>query len=158
MTKFLGPLALCLATASALLVADLAAGRQDPLMQELVVSGAPSTAGALYPGGKADLALVVRNPNGVPVGIASFALRGAITSDDELLCPGAANVKFAAGTGRVRIIGARTTGRIVLREALSMSPDAPQGCAGRTFTIPLVHGTATRLDRGPNRGHASSGK
>lgn len=106
----------------------------------LVISGAPSTAGTLYPGGNADVVLTVKNPNDRPVRIASFVARGAITSDSEALCPGDVNLRFATPAAGVGSIEARATERIVLRGAVSMSPDAPQGCADRIFTIPLAFG------------------
>jgi hypothetical protein len=128
-----------LAAAFAVLMgADLALGGHAAATRPLVISGDPSPAAALYPGATVELRVSVTNRNDAPARLASFALDGSITSDDERLCPAGRYLRFTPPAGPFRTVEAGASKEIALRGALSMSPDAPEGCAGRTFRIPLV--------------------
>ena len=126
------------AALSVLAGADLALGGRTSGLQPLVISRGAEPAGALYPGASVELRVSVANPNDVPVGVGSIVLDGAITSDDERACPAASHLTFARATRPTTSISAQTTAQVTLRGALTMSADAPQGCAGRTFRIPLA--------------------
>lgn len=124
--------------ASAILIGAEQAVGETSQTKELVIRAMPSAGGELHPGARVDLRVAVTNPNRAVVRISTFVLADPITSEDERLCRGAAYVTFARSTVGATTIGAHATGTVVLEGALSMSPDAPQGCAGRAFTIPLL--------------------
>jgi hypothetical protein len=127
------------AAAFAVLIgADLAFGVQAEASRPLVILGDPSPAAELYPGATVELRVSVTNRNDGPARLASFVLDGSITSDDERLCPAGRYLRFTPPAGPSRTVAGGASAEIALRGALSMSRDAPEGCAGRTFSVPLV--------------------
>jgi hypothetical protein len=102
--------------------------------QNLTISvGTPS--GSLYPGGTADVAATIHNPNPYSVHVSSVSL-GTVTAD----------LSGCAGTD-VTVVSPQTAGWDVpassnldvdLAGAISMKTTAPDACQGAMFTVALT--------------------
>jgi hypothetical protein len=112
-------------------------------------AGTPTT--QLYPGGDADVATVVSNPNPFPVQIGSLALDTAVgrpfaTDAGHSGCDVAAltfTTQDNGGAGwRIppRVGAVAGTLAIDLPGAMRMSADAADGCQGATFAVALEGG------------------
>jgi hypothetical protein len=116
------------------------------------LSLAPGTpAAALYPGGAADVATVVSNPNPYSIRIGSLALGTAggtpFVADAAHNGCGVGALSFVrqtnAGAGWLvppRVGVTPGTLAIDLPEAIRMSADAASACQGATFTVALEVG------------------
>jgi hypothetical protein len=107
------------------------AGRLQP------VSATPATPTAeLFPGGSADAALTLTNPNPVAMTVSSIRGSGPITSDSAA-CDAAGNgVSFTDPAGAWEV--ANSASLVVnLADAVRMSVDSATECQGATFTIPV---------------------
>ena len=119
---------------------------QPANVQDLTVSPAAPSGSALYPGGSADLAATVHNPNVGPVQIHSFVLdlsQGGgtgITDDKSPDCP-ASSVTFNGPAlhdgGLTDFVFPTGDTTLTLTNALTMSITAPDACQGATFTVYL---------------------
>jgi hypothetical protein len=112
-------------------------------VQDLTVSAAAPTGSALDPGGSADLAAEVVNPNPAPVHVHAFVLdlspvhpAGIVSNHDG--CP-ATSVTFNGpiSNGGADFVFPPGTSSLVLHDALSMSRSAEQACQGATFGVYL---------------------
>jgi len=114
--------------------------------QNLTVSPASPSGSELYPGGSADIAATVHNPNAGPVHIHSFVLdlsQGGgtgITDDKSPDCP-ASSVTFNGPAlhdgGLTDFVFPPGDTTLTLSNALTMSLSAPDACQGATFTVYL---------------------
>lgn len=108
---------------------------------------------ALYPGGSADVALVMSNPNAVAVTVGSLALAidqgtaGFAVDTGHSGCDTAA-LSYATQTnaGAGWSVPARTGGvdgtlALTLPNAVAMDAGAADACQGATFTVYLVAGS-----------------
>jgi hypothetical protein len=93
---------------------------------------APST--ELFPGGSADSALTLTNPNPVAMTVSSIVANGAITSDTEGC--NADSVSFLNQTGAWEI-ARNAVLTVQLPNSVTMSLDANDACQGASFTIPV---------------------
>ena len=110
------------------------------------VTLSPATpATAVYPGGSADVALTVSNPNGGAVVIPSLALDTSQGSNG-LGVDGSHNgcslsaLTFTSAAGNWTIPAHATAFAIDLPGAISLSPSAADACQGATFTVYLKVG------------------
>jgi len=116
----------------------------------LTVSPAAPAGSTLYPGGSADIAATVQNPNSGPVHIHSFVLDTGEPSDgissDTVGCSSGGNT--GSSSSSVTFNGPVTNGggdfvfppgdtTLTLPNALSMSTTAENACQGATFTVYL---------------------
>lgn len=110
--------------------------------QGLTISVASPGSSALYPGGSADLAASVHNPNSNPVHVHSFVLDTSQADD------GIAIAAAGCSRGSVTFNGPATNGAndfvfppgdssLTLHNALSMSATAENACQSATFTVYL---------------------
>lgn len=123
--------------------------------QPLVVAARAAVAADLYPGRTVGLGFTLSNPNIYPVELTT--LTGlAITSDDEVSCPGGTylsvppEVTTGLSAGGYVLptpipVAAEASGTAAeLAGLVTMSTSAPDGCQGRTFTVELAFsGTQT---------------
>lgn len=112
--------------------------------QHLTVSataGTPTT--PLLPGGTGDVAVEISNPNTVAVTVVSVTQNGPITADGGLSSCTPTAVHFLDQTGLSDTIGAGQTIRLDLPGAASMDVNAPSGCEGATFAIPVTISVVT---------------
>jgi hypothetical protein len=107
------------------------------------VTLSPATpATGLYPGGSADVALTVSNPNGGPVVIPSLALDTSQGSNGLGVDGGHSGCDLSALTftstrGNWTIPAHAGAFAIDLPGAISLSASAADGCQGATFTVYL---------------------
>lgn len=97
----------------------------------------------LYPGGNANVALTVSNPNASEVRIGSLALATAgFTVDAGHSGCAMTTLAFTTQTngGAGWSVPAASTLTVTLTGALAMGPDAASACQGATFTVYLVAG------------------
>ncbi|WP_432835128.1 hypothetical protein [Dactylosporangium sp. CA-092794] len=92
----------------------------------------------LWPGHPADVLLTVANANEVPVKVLGFAWTSFLASPS---CTGLNNFQIANGDLANGAVVPARTGRgpgqatIRLTNAVTLSPDAPDGCQGATVTV-----------------------
>lgn len=114
----------------------------------LAVTLSPGTpAASLYPGGQANVALSVSNPNASPVRIGSLALdtgRGTLGFAVDAGHSGCATstLSFTTQTNGVSgwTVTANGTLSVTLTNALTMGVGAANACQGASFTIYLAAG------------------
>ena len=108
-----------------------AAAKADRAKTLVATPGTPAT--LLIPGGTADVALTISNPNGWDTTVRSITGNGTVTSDTAG-CPGSVTT-FAdqAGSWLVPKKSGSTDGRldIMLTGAATMAADAPDECQGQ---------------------------
>jgi len=114
---------------------------QQASLQNLTISPATPTGSVLYPGGSADIAATVHNPNPGQVQIHSFVLdlsQGGglgITDDKSPDCP-ASSVTFNGPAlhdgGLTDFVFPTGDTTLTLTNALTMSVTAPDACQGAT--------------------------
>lgn len=98
---------------------------------------------SLYPGGTADIAVTVSNPNPSPVRVTSFVLRTSEGTSGFAVDPGCSpgSLRFTERSGAwtipPRVNGTDGTLQVVLPNSLSMLVNAPTGCQGTTATVYL---------------------
>lgn len=112
--------------------------------QHLTVSataGTPAT--PLLPGGTGDVAIVISNPNNVSITVVSVTQNGPIMVESGLSSCTPTVVEFSNQTGLNDTIGAGRTARLDLPGAASMDANAPSGCEGATFAIPVTISVVT---------------
>jgi hypothetical protein len=97
--------------------------------------GEPTT--ELFPGGTADVALVVSNPNPFSATVRSISKNGDITSD-LADCDGATNVFFTDQTNLDLPVPPNGSLDVSLPDAASMVESAASECQGASFTIPVA--------------------
>jgi hypothetical protein len=106
--------------------------------------GTPTT--LLYPGGQANVALTVSNPNVSPVHIGSLALdtgqgtngfsaSGCTVADAALSFTTPQTNGGAGWTVPAKVAAVNGTLPVTLANALAMSLDAASACQGATFTV-----------------------
>jgi len=99
---------------------------------------------ALYPGGAGDLVADVTNGNPYPVKVLNVQMSSDIQVDQgHLSCPASTVSLVTSGGFGARadldvVIPARSTQRIIVPDAITMSASAAQGCSGASFTIPVI--------------------
>ncbi len=98
-------------------------------------AGTPTS--LLYPGGVADVALSIANPNPYPVRVTGISGVGPITSDKDGCEPGTHSVTFADQTGAWNVPPDGTLA-VVLPGVAAMGDASPDACQGATFSIPLA--------------------
>ena len=117
----------------------------------LTVSAVSPAGSALYPGGSADVAASVDNPNSFPVHVHAFVLETSaghatgITNDKSGCSSGGDTGSSSSSVtfnGPLRNDGADFvfqpgTTSLTLHDALSMSNSAENACQGATFTVYL---------------------
>jgi hypothetical protein len=97
----------------------------------------------LYPSTSAtgSVKFTVTNPNPFVIEVTGVAGNGAVVPDDAVACP-ANNVSIETVTGlsgaNYQAAGSDGTKAITVTGVLKMSTTAPDGCQGRTFTVPLI--------------------
>ena len=97
------------------------------------VSATPTA--QLYPGGKADVAITIKNQNAYPVLVTEINNgSGSITSTTA--CDVSNGVSFANQTGSWAV-PANSTATFSLTNAASMSNASIDACQNATFTIPV---------------------
>jgi hypothetical protein len=112
-------------------------------------------ASTLYPGGTANIALTVSNPNTFPVHVDSFTLDAALGTGGFAVTgdPGCtvvlATLSFtttpqtnggAGWTVPAKVAAVNGTLPVTLANALAMSLDAASACQGATFTVYVAAG------------------
>lgn len=98
--------------------------------------GTPTT--RLVPGGTADVAVMVTNPNPFPVTVVSAVGDSILTVDAaHQSCP-ADSVTFTTPSVVNEPIPANTTQVLSIPGAASMDESTPNECQGATFSIPLT--------------------
>lgn len=106
-----------------------------------ITLSAGTPAGALYPGGTADVAISVSNPNPISLHIPSLELAPGGISSDKAGCD-VAKVHFAqqdnGGSGWDAPAGGST---IAPSPMISMDADAANACQGATFAVHLQVGS-----------------
>ncbi|KQS73765.1 hypothetical protein [Modestobacter sp. Leaf380] len=108
-----------------------------------VVASTPASS-LLYPGGTADLAGTVTNPNGFPVRITQVVLQTPTTSSGTCTA-GNITLPRTTITGLAIDVPANSTTTVLtLPAAVSMLPTAADGCKQVTFTVPVT-ATGTTL-------------
>jgi hypothetical protein len=103
-----------------------------------ISAGTPSS--NLYPGGSADVAASINNPNPYPVHVSSIAL-GAVTVDGShsgcnLSSVSVTSPQTNASAGWNVAAGGNTT--VHMTSAISMDNTANDACQGATFTVALT--------------------
>jgi hypothetical protein len=107
------------------------------LLPALGAHGVPTT--RLVPGGTADVAVQVTNPNLFAVTVVSAtAAVGVVTVDAGHPTCTPASVDFTDPVGLSLVIPAGTTEALSFPGAASMSISAPNACQGASFSIPLT--------------------
>jgi len=95
---------------------------------------------SLYPGGRSDIVVRVRNPNEFAVEVQSFASDTDVTVD-------AAHAAAGCQAGNVTVVPTNNLGHRVeprgehtftVQDAVHMAAAAPQACQGATFQITLA--------------------
>jgi hypothetical protein len=114
--------------------------------------GAPAPVDQLYPGGSADVAVSVANPNPYPVRVGSLSLdsstgSGGFEVDAAHGGCSLGGLHFAAQTNGgngwqipAKVGATEGTLAVVMPDALSMGPSADGACQGAAFTIHLRAG------------------
>lgn len=97
--------------------------------------GSPTT--RLVPGGRADVAVVVTNPNPFAVTVVS-ASGGDVTVDDGHPACTPSSVTFTSPGVLSVTIPAGTTQALAFPNAAAMDASAPNNCQGASFSIPLT--------------------
>lgn len=102
-------------------------------------ASASGAAGALVPGGSADLTVSVANPNAFSVTVDAIATDpgGTMTSSSPS-CDAAALLTVTVGSVAATTLAAGTSTDVVLAGAVALDASAPQACQGATFSIPLI--------------------
>ena len=106
----------------------------------LVKAASPSVA-SLLPGGSGAVYFTVFNPDATPVTFTAVSEAGPAVSSTPTGCP-ATNVTISAQlplslTG-VSVPANRTSPTLSIATFLEMAGDAPTGCQGVTFTVPIT--------------------
>lgn len=96
---------------------------------------APTT--ELFPGGSADAALTLTNPNPVAMTVSSIVGDGTIVSDSAACNDAGHGVTFTDQAGAWEVAKSATL-NVGLPNAVHMSVDSADACQGATFTIPVV--------------------
>lgn len=92
--------------------------------------------GPVYPGSTSGLSLTIANPNVFPVSVTGVSF-GAPTSSNPAACPGSNLVVVPPATLAVAVApGGSTTS--ALPGLATLSPLAPTGCAGVSFSVPVT--------------------
>lgn len=101
-----------------------------------ITSGVPTT--TLVPGGRADLALVVTNPNPFALTVTSVAGRGGpVMVAGGTGCDGTdATVRVSTETG-LDLVLAHGQNTLTIATGAVMGPNSPTGCQHATFDIPV---------------------
>lgn len=121
----------------------------------LTVSAVSPAGSALYPGGSADVAASVDNPNSFPVHVHAFVLdtsAGHATgvTNDESGCSSGGDTGSSSSSvtfngpllnGSTDFVFPPGTSSLTLHDALSMSTSAENACQGATFTVYLQAST-----------------
>jgi hypothetical protein len=116
--------------------------------QDLTLSGGTPSA-ALYPGGDADVAVTISNPNAFPVHIDSLVLdTGGFGVDDNHNTCDTSTLGFTSqdnsGNGwdvPAKVGGTDGSLSVDLANAISMSGSADDACQGASFTVHLKPGS-----------------
>jgi hypothetical protein len=120
----------------------------------MAVTLSPGTpAGGLYPGGRADVALTVSNPNAASLHLGALALDTNLGSGGFAVDPGHPGCALSAlsfttqtNAGAGWTLPAKSgadssTLAVTLTNALSMTADAANACQGAQFTLYLTAGS-----------------
>lgn len=97
----------------------------------------------LYPSSSAtgSVKFTVTNPNPFVIEVTGVTGNGSVTPDDAVACP-ANNVTIETVTGlsgaNYQATGSGGQKAITVTGVLKMATTAPDGCQGRTFTVPLT--------------------
>jgi hypothetical protein len=97
----------------------------------------------LYPSSSAtgSVKFTVTNPNPFVIEVTGVTGNGSVTPDDATACP-AANVTIETVSGlsgaNYQATGSGGTKAVTVAGVLKMATTAPDGCQGRTFTVPLT--------------------
>jgi hypothetical protein len=131
-------------------------GHGPPLLKTVHVGVKGGT--KLYPGGRGDVVIALRNPNRYPVRVTAIVGRGAVRPDPRHRGCRRAAVRFVPKRHLRIVVRARrrgVNGRLVvrLRHAATMSRRAPNACQGASFAL-AVRISGRRLHR-PRRHHSS---
>jgi hypothetical protein len=113
------------------------AGAGDP-----VTLSPAATSADLYPGGSADVAVSITNPNPFAAAVGSLVVdetrgHGGFAVDAGHAGCDLSALSFAAQPGGGWLVGAGATIRVDLADAVSLAPDAAPACQGATFTVYL---------------------
>jgi hypothetical protein len=100
-----------------------------------------ASAGAIYPGATGDVVVDVKNPNPFAVQLTAVTLRGtsadiAPDADHQTCAP--TGVSFADQRDLSVDVAARSTRRVTLQGAISMSNASASGCQGAVFDVPVA--------------------
>jgi hypothetical protein len=120
-------------------------GTAAPAMVQPVTLTPASPTTALYPGGSADIAVTVSNPNGGAVVIPSLALdtskgtNGLAVDGSHPACD-LADLTVAGAAGNWTIPAHASAFAIDLPGAISLATSAADACQGATFTVYLEVG------------------
>ena len=129
-----------------------AGGAASGTTSSVTLSPAMATPG-LYPGGSADVALTISNPNPAPVTVERLALdpsRGdggfSVDAGHTGCDTTALSYLVQSNSGNGWSVPARVgevdgVASVVLSGALAMSPDAVNACQGATISVHLTAGT-----------------
>ena len=115
-----------------------------------VTDGQATASGDLYPGGTASLRINVENTSGVDLWVTDVVRKAAepITSSNETDCS-ASNVSFADQTALSGKFLDPSAGAVeVVVDGVSLAANAPNGCQGVVFGIPVTV-TASTSDTTP---------
>lgn len=97
----------------------------------------------LYPSTTAtgSVKFTVTNPNPFVIEVTGVTGNGSVTPDDATSCP-ATNVTIGSVSGlsgaNYQAAGSGGTKAVTVAGVLTMATTAPNGCQGRTFTVPLT--------------------
>ena len=106
------------------------------ILPALAAQGVPST--RLLPGGTAEVAVEVTNPNLFAVTVVSATAGGVVTVDPGHPTCTPASVSFTSPGSLSVLIPAGATQSLSFPGAASMSIAAPNACQGASFSIPLT--------------------
>lgn len=102
-------------------------------------ASASGAAGALVPGGSADLTVSIANPNPFAVTVDAIATDpGGTASASDVGCDAAALVTVTIGSVPATPVPAGGSVDVVLAGAVALGVSAPQACQGATFSLPLL--------------------
>ncbi|HWS38189.1 MAG TPA: hypothetical protein VN408_36315 [Actinoplanes sp.] len=109
---------------------------------DLKIVARPRPDTPLFPGARTDLMVTVENPNPFPVRVTLVHIgTGPITADAAHRDAGCVTTGISPTKGAKGVswpVGAGSSERFLLRDALQMRDDSDSACQGATFSIPLT--------------------
>jgi hypothetical protein len=131
------------------------------------VEGADAPHDRLYPGGRADVSLMIRNPNPYPIEITGIALPSSATFAQGFSAPSLLVRRSGCGTidsrvvwqyalaarvsqhrlARPLVVAPQSERTVVLVDAASMARSAPAMCEGAFFAMPSLKGVTVAAAR-----------